>query len=119
MHGVAADDEAIRPTQFQAPRGIDHECRCRRPVAARLERLDFGEIERPEQELRRMKAAEAPAHRLVQQAVIDRRALPAEPADEADGLHRGSRPSSDKIEAPYPASGRSLAGSRSNGKRPP
>jgi hypothetical protein len=52
-----------------------------------LQLLDAGEIHRPQQQLRRMRATEAMPHLLVDEPVVLRRAFPAHAADQAKGLH--------------------------------
>ena len=58
------------------------------PVPRGLHGLDLGEVDGGHQHAGRVEAAEAVAHRLVEDLVVERGALPAHPAQQADLAHR-------------------------------
>ena len=75
------------PRSFQLARRIGQQHAGALPVAGVLPFGDLGEVERPQQQSCRMQAAEALAHDLVEQAIVDRRRFPAHAADQAKGFH--------------------------------
>ena len=84
MHRVAADDEDIGAAPLQPASGIDHQVGGLIPEPGMLQVLDGLEVERPHQASRRMQATQPLANRLIDQAVILCRALPAQAAYQPD-----------------------------------
>ncbi|CRD54055.1 hypothetical protein BN1263460119 [Stenotrophomonas indicatrix] len=87
VHGVGADQQQVGATGLQPLCGIDHLVAQGIPVAVVLQLLDAGEIQRPHQQLRRMRAAQPRAYLFVDEAVVLRRTLPAHATDQAKRLH--------------------------------
>ena len=90
VHRIRAQYQRLRPCGPQALTRIDQQCARCGPVAGMLEFGDLGEVDRPQHQLRRVEAAQALACQLVEQAVVDGRALPAHPADQAQCPHEVS-----------------------------
>ena len=58
------------------------------PRSRRLQLLDLGEVDRPQQQRGGVQAPQAGAGLLVRQPVVLHRRLPAHPAEQAEDLHR-------------------------------
>ena len=87
MHGVGADQHAVGTGLLQAAgagrQGFGREI----PATGLLEGDDLGKIDRMQEHVRGGESADAFAYHLVDHAVVDRRALKAHAADQANRLH--------------------------------
>jgi hypothetical protein len=70
VHRVGAQHEALGARALQALRVAGEQAPGLVPVTASLQRLDGREVDAPHHALRRVQAAQAVAHRLVEQAVV-------------------------------------------------
>ena len=58
VHGVGAEQQALGATRLQLARGLDQKRAGAIPVAMMLPLGDLGEVERPQQQFRRVQPAE-------------------------------------------------------------
>src|SRR4051812_33539923 len=82
-----AQQEEVGAAALDALRGAGEELADLGPALLVLQRGQLGEVDGTEHELGRRQAAEALLHPEVEVAVVDRGALPAHPAHQADRLH--------------------------------
>ena len=87
VHGVGADDDALRTCCLQSTRGVCHQRASGRPVARLLHPLNFVKVHAVEHQFRRMQAAKLLFHGFVDDAVVRGGGFPAHTANEADDFH--------------------------------
>ena len=93
VHRVGAEHEQLGAGAREHGRFVREPVAGLFPPAVALEPLDLGEVDRAQDAVGRVKAAEAVANELVDQPVVLGRGLPAHPAEQADALHRADRAS--------------------------
>ncbi|MDR6126667.1 hypothetical protein QE361_001949 [Sphingomonas sp. SORGH_AS802] len=81
VHGIVGDHQYLRPSALERRGGGDHAVGQGRPVAGRLQRRDFGEVERPEDALGGGRGAQPVPRPPIDDPVIFGRAFPAHAAD--------------------------------------
>ena len=87
MHGVAGDEQEIGAAGGELGRDTGHQGVGLVPLAAALQRRHFVEVERVQQQLGGMDAAEAFLNLAVEELIVDGAGFPAHAAEDADGLH--------------------------------
>ncbi|MNT71346.1 hypothetical protein D3C72_2098220 [compost metagenome] len=87
MHGVGADQDAAGAGGLKPERAVGQALFGEIPAAGLLVADDLGEVDRVHDDLGRGDAAEFGPDHLVDEAIIDRRALEAHAADQSDCLH--------------------------------
>jgi hypothetical protein len=84
MHRVGAQDEEVGARALQPPRSLgEHRSRLV-PLPRDLHGLDLGEVNRRQNDPRRVQATQALADQLVGEPVVDHSRLPTHPADHPD-----------------------------------
>jgi hypothetical protein len=87
MHGIGADEDAIRTAAFQSFSGI-YDQRCGFiPVIRMLQRRELVKVNGVEQLFRRVSPTETFLRAAIQVSVVMRSAFPTHAADQSDGLH--------------------------------
>ncbi len=90
VHVVRAQQDEVRAGRLERLRLDKQQCGGVVPPFLELERADLAEVQAAQQQRGAGQSALTLADQLVGDAVVQRRRLPAHPAQHADGLHRPS-----------------------------
>src|SRR5205085_10195382 len=92
--------QEVGPGTFDAAGRVGEQVTDLGPTVLVLQSGQLGEVDTAQHEPRRREPAEPVAHPEVEVAVVDRRALPAHPADQADRLHARQSPRPRAVTSP-------------------
>ena len=91
VHRVRADHDGVGTTIGQVPSGADEQVRGVVPSTGLLQRLDVGEVEGTDEQVRRGRPSDALPDQFVDRAFVFDRRLPRHPTEQPETLHGHQR----------------------------